>query len=164
MPSEESPPGADQQLGSVVEELKGQLKAKSRELADAREQQSATAEILRAISNSPTDLQRVFADVAVSAARLCDAPDASFSDVTPVRLPPGWFRLATSPALTGSAPVSKITGMVIVAAFAASAEARLPGATMTLTCRPTSSAASPGNRSFLPSAQRYSIAKFRPSS
>src|SRR5262245_34689004 len=76
MPSEESPPGADQHLGSLVEELKRQLKAKSRELADAREQQSATAEVLRAISNSPTDLQRVFADVAVSAARLCDAPDA----------------------------------------------------------------------------------------
>ena len=77
MPSEESPPGADQRPGRVVEELKRQLKAKSRELADAREQQSATAEILRAISSSPTNLQRVFADVAVSAARLCDAYDAS---------------------------------------------------------------------------------------
>ena len=76
MPSEELPPGADQRPGRVVEELKRQLKAKSRELADAREQQSATAEILRAISSSPTNLQRVFADVAVSAARLCDAYDA----------------------------------------------------------------------------------------
>ena len=111
MPSEESPPGADQHLGSLVEELKRQLKAKSRELADAREQQSATAEILRAISNSPTDLQRVFADVAVSAARLCDAYEGSivqrdgmssglsptmgpFQSTTRAKRPDAWMRWA----------------------------------------------------------------------
>ena len=52
-----------------VEELK-------RELAEAREQQAATAEILRVISNSPTDMHRVFAVMAASAVRLCDAQDA----------------------------------------------------------------------------------------
>src|SRR5262245_20698455 len=40
--------------------------------------------------------------------------------VTPVTLPPGRLRLATSPILTGSAAVSKTIGMVLVAAFAAS--------------------------------------------
>src|SRR5262249_43500133 len=34
-----------------------------------------TAEILRVISSSPTDLQRVFVDIAASAARLCNAYD-----------------------------------------------------------------------------------------
>src|SRR5262249_8738301 len=47
-----------------------------RELAEAREQQMATSEILRVISSSPVDAHRVFQDMAVSAARLCDAHDA----------------------------------------------------------------------------------------
>src|SRR5262245_14362382 len=76
MPSEISAAGADQHLGRVVDELKRELEAKSRELTEAREQQAATAGILAAISSSPTDLQRVSAEIAGNAARLCDAYDA----------------------------------------------------------------------------------------
>src|SRR5262245_46928437 len=43
-----------------------------RQLAEARELQTATAEIPRAISSSPMDLGGVFAPIAASAARLCD--------------------------------------------------------------------------------------------
>jgi two-component system, NtrC family, sensor kinase len=65
MSAETSTSGVDQS----VEELK-------RELTESRDQQAATAEILRVISSSPTDPERVFAEIAASAARLCDAYDA----------------------------------------------------------------------------------------
>src|SRR5215510_6505705 len=81
MPSEVSTAGADQHLGRVVDELKRELDAKSRELAEAREQQAATAEILASISSSVTDANQVFAKIAASAARLCDAHDATIFQV-----------------------------------------------------------------------------------
>ena len=67
---------ADQHLGRVVDALKHELERKSRELAEAREQQAATAGILAALSSSPADLPGVCAEIAANAARLCDAYDA----------------------------------------------------------------------------------------
>src|SRR5262249_25894297 len=57
-----------------VEELR-------RELVEAQEQHAATADILRLISSSPTDLRCVFAAVAASATHVCNAYDAAIHHV-----------------------------------------------------------------------------------
>ena len=54
-----------------------ELEARSRELAEALEQQAATSEILRAISQSPTDVQPVFDTIAAAAMKLCGASSAN---------------------------------------------------------------------------------------
>src|SRR6476620_8415446 len=65
MSSEVSAAGADQDLRRANERLE-------RELAEAHRREVATAEVLRVIGSSPTDVQPVFDAIAASATRLCD--------------------------------------------------------------------------------------------
>jgi GAF domain-containing protein len=63
-----------------------ELETRNHDLTEALAQQTATSEILRVIANSPTDIQPVFAAVAASAARLCDAFDATIFQIDGDRL------------------------------------------------------------------------------
>ena len=85
-------------------DLQREVEHLTRALTEALEQQTATGEILRVISSSPTDLQPVMDTVAEHAARLCEASDAQI-----FRLDGDAFHLAASHGPLGPAQLVPVT-------------------------------------------------------
>ncbi|MGH7265064.1 MAG: GAF domain-containing protein, partial [Candidatus Rokuibacteriota bacterium] len=80
--------------------LEEKVEARTRELSESLEQQTATGDILRVIASSPTDIQPVLDAVAENAARLCGASDAIVFRVAEDMLEPVAFYgpIGTDPA------------------------------------------------------------------
>ena len=123
------------QLRESYASLEQKVEDRTRDLTESLEQQTATSEILRVISSSPTDIQPVLDAVAENAARVCGAHDAKIYRVDgdllrlvascgPV---PGVTHLAISRGLvTGRAVVDRQT--IHVHDLAAELETEFPEA------------------------------------
>jgi signal transduction histidine kinase len=84
-----------------------EVQARTRELSEALEQQTATSEVLKAISSSPTDIQPVLDALVRSAVRFCGADDAAIH-----RLDGQQLRVAAHHGPVPYHPIGRVVSLV----------------------------------------------------
>ena len=72
-PKQRKPAGPERGQTPSIAQLQEQIATLTRELSEAREEQIASSEVLRAISNSPGELEPVFQSMLENAIRICEA-------------------------------------------------------------------------------------------
>src|SRR5262249_32223045 len=85
--------------------LERKVEERTRDLTEALEQQTATAEILRVISSSPTDLTPIMSAVVEKAARLADGEHALIGQAegTAIR----WLAASGCPVIESLTPIDR---------------------------------------------------------
>src|SRR5262249_61126838 len=97
----------------------GQKQTEHTHLAAAAARMSATKGSVIGHLGSTSAAMRMAPGSSSSSSPSSFVPVSLVRKLTPVTLPPGRLRLATSPSLTGSPPLANTTGTVVVAALAA---------------------------------------------
>src|SRR2546426_1888632 len=93
------------QLQESYATLERKVEERTRELSESLEQQTATSEVLRIISSSPTDIQPVMEAVAAKAARLSEADDALIGQAEGDSI--RWLAAYGTPLPTAGQPISR---------------------------------------------------------